>query len=155
MQADEVRYLSEEYLVFQDEVATWQEAITLAAQPLLRNHLIEEAYIAAMIDTVIKMGDYMVLVPKVALAHARPEAGAQGTGFSILKLTTPVRFGDTKEVNLIICLATKDNQAHIALLQKLSALIDEEEKVNALLATTTKQEFITLAETYITEEEAE
>ncbi|MPN32104.1 hypothetical protein SDC9_179580 [bioreactor metagenome] len=39
------------------------------------------------------------------------------------------------------------------MLQKISALIDEEEKVDALLETSTKTAFIKLAEKFIKEEE--
>lgn len=146
-------YLSEEHLEFRPSVTDWQEAITVAAQPLLTDQIIEPKYISAMIENVLKFGDYMVLVPKVAMPHARPESGALKTGFSILKLDEPVVFGESQEVYLIICLATNDNQAHLAMLQKISALFDEEEKVDALLKTASKREFITLSEEFIHEEE--
>lgn len=151
----EENFLTEKYLHFESQVTDWQEAIRIAAAPLLADRIIEESYITAMIDNVTSFGDYMVLVPKVAMPHARPEAGAHQTGFSILKLDRPVVFGETPDVYLIICLATNNNEAHLALLQKLSALIDDEEKVTALLATTTKAAFLTLAEAYILEEEAD
>ncbi|MBO0431901.1 PTS sugar transporter subunit IIA [Enterococcus sp. DIV0660C] len=146
-------YLCEKHLTFQSKVANWEEAVKLAAEPLLQERIIEEKYIQAMIKNVREMGSYMVLVPRVAMPHARPEAGALGTGFSILKLAEPISFGDAKEVYLIICLATDNNEAHLAMLQKISALIDEEEKVDALLETSTKAAFIKLAEKFIKEEE--
>lgn len=148
-------YLSEEHLIFKSEVSSWQEAIGIAAQPLLTEGIIEKKYIDAMIQNVIELGDYMVLVPKVAMPHARPEAGALKTDFSILKLDQPVIFGKKHEVSLIICLATNNNTDHLALLQKISALIDEEGKVDALLDSTSKKEFIELAEMFIREEEEE
>lgn len=153
MDEKEKNYLSEEHLEFRTKVADWKEAIKVAAQPLLTNQIIEQKYISAMIENVLKFGDYMVLVPKVAMPHARPESGALKTGFSILKLEEPVVFGESQEVYLIICLATNDNQEHLTMLQKISALFDEEEKVDALLKTTSKKEFITLSEEFIHEEE--
>lgn len=153
MEKNEKTYLSEEHLEFRARVTDWKEGITIAAQPLLVDQIIEEKYISAMIENVLQFGDYMVLVPKVAMPHARPESGAIKTGFSILKLEEPVVFGESQEVYLIICLATNDNEAHLIMLQKISALFDEEEKVDALLKTTSKTEFIKLSEEFIYEEE--
>lgn len=153
MDENEKNYLCEEHLEFRSKVTDWKEAIALAAQPLLIDQIIEKKYISAMIENVLNLGDYMVLVPRVAMPHARPESGALKTGFSILKLEEPVVFGEKQLVYLIICLATNDNEAHLAMLQKISSLIDEEEKVDELLKTTTKTEFIKISERFINEEE--
>lgn len=145
--------LNAEYLIFENQVTNWQSAIRLAAQPLLVNRIIEEKYITAMIENVLKLGDYMVLVPRVAMPHARPEEGVLKTGFSILKLNQPVVFGESQEVSLIICLATNNNDVHLSMLQRISALIDEEEKVEALLGASSKTEFIALSKVFFEEEE--
>ena len=42
--------------------------------------------------------------------------------------------------------------SHLQLLQQISALIDEEEKVSALLAVSSKDEFINLAQKMIEQE---
>lgn len=151
----EIPIFSEENLQFVQKVEDWQVAIELSAQPLLDAHIIQKEYVAKMIQNVIKLGDYIVIVPKVALAHARPDENSKGNGISLLKLNQPVIFGKEKEVFLIICLATKDNDSHLELLSKISALIDEEEKIEKLLLSKNKQEFIQLANRYIQEEERE
>lgn len=148
-------YFSERFLQFVSEVDDWQEAIRLAAQPLLEEKIIENSYIDAMIQNVLDMGDYIILVPKVAMPHARPEAGTLDNGVSILKLEKPVQFKQGEEVFLILCLATKDNSHHLRLLQKVSAIIDEEEKVEKLLHLRNKTAFLTLVNQYIQEEEEE
>lgn len=149
----ELHSLTKTRLTFLESVKDWQTAIEQAAKPLLLGKFIEERYILTMIDNVVHFGTYMILVPKVAMPHARPEAGALKAGFSILKLEKPVLFNKTQEVQLIICLATTDNDVHLEMLQKISTLIDEEEKVDALLNTTSKEEFIHLSNRFINEEE--
>ncbi|MEY8538247.1 PTS sugar transporter subunit IIA [Lactococcus muris] len=140
------------YIQFKDKVETWQEAIQCAAQPLLENGLIEERYIDAMIQNVIEHGEYIILVPKVALPHARPESGAKGTAVSILRLEKAVAFSETEDVSLIICLATRNNTEHLELLTQLSSLIDDEEKVELLLGIKEKQAFIEKANEIIQKE---
>jgi len=148
-------YFSERYLQFIPAVTDWKEAIRLAAQPLLEEKTIRKSYVQAMIQNVLNMGDYIILVPNVAMPHARPETGALENGISILKLDEPVYFNQGEAVQLILCLATKDNSHHLQLLQKVSAIIDEEEKVEALVRLKNKKEFIALINTFIQEEEEE
>ncbi|MGL4337170.1 MAG: PTS sugar transporter subunit IIA, partial [Turicibacter sp.] len=62
------------------EVEDWVGAITEAGKVLLKNNYIEQRYIDGMISTVKEMGPYIVMVPGVAMPHARPEAGALGVG---------------------------------------------------------------------------
>lgn len=136
---------------FLDKVIDWKEAIKKAAEPLLEENLIEERYVEAMIENVEKLGDYIILVPNVAMPHARPEFGSKETGVSFLKLDNPVTFGKNKEVRLIICLSTKNNDDHLSLLQNVSFLIDDEEKVDSLVNTKSRDEFYDLVIKFIEE----
>lgn len=153
MDDTETSHIKEEYIQFIQNVDNWETAIQVAAKPLLEAKIIEPRYVQAMINNVAEMGDYMVLVPKVAMPHARPEQGAIGTGISILNIREAVLFGKSSYVNLLICLATKDSQSHLALLQQVSSLIDEESKVQQLINAKNKNEFLELLNKFSTEEE--
>lgn len=151
------KFIKHDLIQFNQKKIDWKEAINIVAEPLLKNNIIIPSYVDAMIKTVISMGDYIVIVPKVAMPHARPEEGANGVGISILKSDEAIYFNDNaeKEVFLVICLATNDNEKHLSLLQQISLLIDEEEKVNQLLATSDVNEFIQLANKLIEENKEE
>lgn len=69
--------LTKEKINFTNRELTWQEAIELAAQPLLDKHEIEERYIKAIIDKVEAFGPYIDLGLGIALPHARPEEGVK------------------------------------------------------------------------------
>lgn len=56
-----------------ENVNDWKEAITLAAKPLVEDGSVENSYIDAMIANVNKFGTYIVIAPKVAMPHSRPE----------------------------------------------------------------------------------
>jgi len=148
----QTKWAFDPYLQFKDEAKDWQSAIRQASQPLLENDVIEARYIEAMIQNVIEHGEYIVLAPRVAMPHARPEAGAKETGISILRLDKPVSFGETGDVSLIICLATKDDTQHLEMLQQISYLIDEEEKVEQLLQLAQADAFIEKANEFIQKE---
>ncbi|CAM3726862.1 BglG family transcription antiterminator [Erysipelothrix urinaevulpis] len=129
--------LRKEFIQITDEVLTWKEAIRFAAEPLLDHQYIEEKYIDAMILKVEELGPYIVLAPRVAVPHARPEDGAKKLGISLLKLNNAVDFdfqGDEKkEVSLIFVLSTIDSSSHLKALQQLANLLDDDENIDDMI----------------------
>lgn len=103
----------------------WEQAIRLAGEPLVAQELVEPRFVEAMVQTVRRIGPYIVLDRGVAMPHARPEDGALALGFSFVRLAQPVRFGhDTNDpVNLIFCLAAPDGESHLRALQQLAGLL--------------------------------
>jgi len=138
------KLLTIETIQLQEHVATWQEAITLAAQPLVDNQSIRREYIGAMIASVEEFGPYIVIAPLVALPHARPEEGALKVGVSLLKLNQSVSFSNDSEheVNLLIVLSATDNSSHIGLLTALSELLGDEEIIQSIIMAESKSEII-------------
>ncbi|VTS39070.1 PTS system mannitol (cryptic)-specific transporter subunit IIA [Streptococcus pseudoporcinus] len=149
--------LKEEFIQQCQEVATWQEAIRLAAQPLLKENIIEERYIDGMIASVNELGAYIVLAPKVAVPHAAPDKGAKALGISLLKLATPVSFDIEKEgdkerdVQLIFVLAAIDSSSHLKALQELSLILDDDENIEDIIAAKDKKEMLNIMATIIDE----
>ncbi len=73
-----------------DSAVDFEEAIRLASQPLLKEKVIEEEYIQAMIDSVYKNGPYIVLKDYFALPHAAAGESVNEMGMSLLILKEPV-----------------------------------------------------------------
>ncbi len=63
-----------------------------------RKGIIEESYVQAMIQNVLDNGNYIILLPLVAMPHARPEFGSKGVGMSFLCLDKPVMFPSEEPV---------------------------------------------------------
>ncbi len=115
-------------------VSTWQEAIRLAASPLLQQHKIEEHYIESMIHSIEKHGPYVVITPKVAIPHARPTDGVIELAMSLLSLQEPVLFGSDKPVFLIIVLAATDSASHLQALADLTQVLQEPSQIDSIIA---------------------
>ena len=64
--------LSADKVQIKEQVDNWEQGIALAAQPLLNQDYFEQSYITSMIDSVKKLGPYIVIAPEIAIAHARP-----------------------------------------------------------------------------------
>lgn len=105
----------------------WREAIQTAADPLVTAGYIRESYVAAMERVMEEMGPYFVIVPGVALAHARPEGRVLRSAISLCRLAEPVVFGhaDNDPVWLVLVLAGSSDDSHLGLLAKLAAFLGD------------------------------
>src|SRR5699024_1492161 len=70
-------------ILLQMEVNDWEDSIVKVADPLLNRAVITQEYVDAMISSVKEYGPYIVIGPHFALAHARPEDGANEIGLSM------------------------------------------------------------------------
>ncbi|PAD21411.1 BglG family transcription antiterminator [Terribacillus saccharophilus] len=128
--------LKQSNILLNQECGDWKEAITKVAEILVSDAVIEESYITAMIKSVEEFGPYIVVGKHLALAHARPEDGVNKLGISVLTLKNPVYFGnpDNDPVRIVFCLAAVDSYSHLNVMKNLIDLINDEEKVNRLIA---------------------
>lgn len=86
--------LTKDKITMKEKVNDWEEAIHIAAEPLLAQNYIEPGYVEAMIDSVKTLGPYIVIAPNVAIAHARPDNHVNKVGISLLKLGVPINFSE-------------------------------------------------------------
>lgn len=135
-----LNYLTADMVQFRQEARSWEDAIRVAAEPLLINQYIEKNYIETMVENVKILGPYIVILPKFALPHARPENGVNKLGLSLLLLEKSVTFNGEKEANAFLVLAAPDSDSHLKLLSELSDVLSSKEKVNALLSAKSYQQ---------------
>ena len=98
-------------------VATdWRTAILQAAALLEQSGATSREYGPRCVQSAEELGPYFVLSPGIALAHARADDMCQAAGLSLLRLEKPVAFGHytNDPVDLVFCLASPDNEAHMA-----------------------------------------
>jgi len=116
------------------EVEDWTQAVRDSADLLLRDGCITPAYVEAIFTSFDTNGDYMIVVPEVVLAHARPESGALETGLSLVTLRSPVLYrGDIdKPITVVFTLAASDPDRHIEMMQTLAGVLVDNEHVRQI-----------------------
>lgn len=126
------------------DVDNWEDAISHAGRLLVDANYAEEEYIENMVDIVKEFGPYIVILPGVALAHARPEMGAKKIGLSLVTLKNPIEFGNETfdPVKLVFALCATDNHSHLELLREIAVIFEDEEKMLALADCQSKEELI-------------
>ncbi|MGR9050560.1 PTS sugar transporter subunit IIA [Halobacillus faecis] len=133
---------------FLNSVSTWEEAIKESAAPLLDDGSITPKYVEDMIQNVHENGPYIVIVPGIAMPHAKNEDGVvKKTGISLLKLEEAVPFPENKKVNLLFTLAAEDTSGHLDLISDLSSLLIEDEVREKLEQSNSEQEILDLLQT--------
>lgn len=112
----------------------WRAAVRASGEALMASGATTSAYIDAMIETVERLGPYIVLAPGVALAHARPSQAVLRNGLSWVRLAEPVNFGHQHNdpVSLVVGLAATDHDAHMTSLAQLAGLLSNDEAMKRL-----------------------
>lgn len=113
--------------------ASWEEAIRAAGQVLVDAGSITDQYTVNMIQAVNDLGPYIVLMPKLALAHAAPSDAVKKTDISLITLEQPVDFGSVNgEVSVVLCLACVDRTSHMEKLTEIAKVLMQDGVVDAL-----------------------
>lgn len=112
---------------------TWQEAVRLSVDPLIESGAVKEEYYHAIIESTEEYGPYYILMPGMAMPHARPEAGVNRDSFSLITLTEPVTFSDGKEVQVLLALAATSSEIHTSVaIPQIIALFELENSIERL-----------------------
>lgn len=130
--------------MFIDSVESWQEAIRIGAKLLVEQGIVEESYVQAMIQNVLDNGNYIILLPQVAMPHARPEYGSNGVGMTFLHLKEPVMFPEDEPVKVFFTLSSDSPDGHLDLITSLGELLSDEELYQKLFEVETEQALLDL-----------
>ena len=107
----------------------WKEAVRAGVDILIAHGAAQQSYYDAIISGTEKNGPYFVLMPYVALPHARPERGALDQGYSLVTLKKAVNFGSDENdpIGILLSFAAKnsDTQLEGALAQAVTIFEDE------------------------------
>lgn len=138
--------ITENEILTNVEAKDWREAVRIGGELLLNAGKIEERYIQGMIENVEENGAYIVIAPKIAMPHARPEKGAKEIGLSLITLKNPINFGNPKNdpVSLVISLCAVDHSSHLRALSELMDILADEESVKYILSENDSNKIIKL-----------
>lgn len=135
-------FLTEEKIKLNCDADSWEDAIKIAGNILLKNNSIEASYVSEMIDSVRKNGSYMVIAGKIALPHARTSESILKTDMSLVSLAKAVVFPGNKEVKIILPFGSIDQSEHVEALGQLVTLVEDYDFVEFVQKAKSPQEII-------------
>lgn len=122
-----------DHLIHIDKDIMWDEAIRLASVPLLKTNIITENYINEMIWLVRDYGPYIVIKNRIAIAHAKTEAGANALGTALLINKKNIQFEDDLNIHYLFVISSSNPKEHLQILKDISMLASDDIDLNALL----------------------
>ena len=122
-----------DHLIHIDKDIMWDEAIRLASVPLLKTNIITENYINEMIGLVRDYGPYIVIKNRIAIAHAKTEAGANALGTALLINKKNIQFEDDLNIHYLFVISSSNPNEHLQILKDISMLASDDIDLNALL----------------------
>ena len=86
-----------------------------------------------IISNAHELGPYFVLVPNLALLHARPEQGVikKQLALTILRKGVVFKEGQTP-TSVLLTLAAEDSNSHIEVMRELATLLADPKNIEAL-----------------------
>jgi transcriptional antiterminator/mannitol/fructose-specific phosphotransferase system IIA component (Ntr-type) len=125
--------ITPEKILLKDSVENWQEALSIAAQPLLKQGYITEGYVEAMQNQYAEMTPNIVLRLNIAIPHARPDDGVHKVGMSLLRIKEGLTFKDQNKVHFVVVIAAVDKNQHLNALLQLMKLAEMNEVLAGML----------------------
>ena len=114
---------------------------------MIESGAVQPQYYDAIVESTEEYGPYYILMPGMAMPHARPEAGVNRDAFSLITLTEPVTFSDGKEVSILLSLAATSSKIHTSVaIPQIIALFELENSIERLKACQSEEEVLALIE---------
>ena len=135
-------YVRAETTALKQCAGSWEEAVRYAGRLLEEAGTIKSAYTNAMVTLVKELGPYIVVMPGVALAHARPAGNVWKNSIAVITLEEGVNFGNESNdpVFVVFAVAACNDDEHLDLFQTVAEFLEKEENVERLMNARTFQE---------------
>ncbi|WP_415362773.1 PTS system, ascorbate-specific IIA component [Mammaliicoccus lentus] len=132
--------IKEQSILLNQEASTWEEAVRIAANPLVNSGAIQERYVDAIIESTKRYGPYYVLMEGMAMPHARPEDGVYRNAFSLVTFKEGVPFSDGKLASVFVVLAATSSEIHTSIaIPQIVAVFDTPDIIAKLMNVTCEQ----------------
>lgn len=113
------------------KASSWQEAIKIGTDLLVASGAIEPRYYDTIIQSVEKLGPYIIIAPGFAMPHARPEDGVNRTAFALVTLQEPVIFpGESEPVAVFVTLAGSNADEHVQGLMEVTTILEDPDNLD-------------------------
>ena len=114
--------LKRENVQIVDSCKDWEDSVHVAVQPLVDGGYVKPEYIDGIIQNAKELGPYFVLVPDLALLHARPEQGTIKKQLAVTVVRKGVEFKKGEPCRVIVTLAAEDSDSHIDVMRILASM---------------------------------
>lgn len=127
-------YISITNTAFEQSFNTWEDAVVFAGDLLIQTGCINETYRDDMVKLIRKNGPYIVVMPGVALAHARPNGNVFKNQIALVKIPQGISFGNRNNdpVYFLFAIAACSDEEHLELFKAVAEFLSDEQNLASL-----------------------
>ncbi len=127
-------YISITNTAFEQSFNTWEDAVVFAGDLLIQTGCINETYRDDMVKLIRKNGPYIVVMPGVALAHARPNGNVFKNQIALVKIPQGISFGNRNNdpVYFLFAIAACSDEEHLELFKAVAEFLSDEQNLTSL-----------------------
>ena len=126
--------LKPKYIQINEEGLDWERAIRSAGKLLVDHGYVNEHYLDCTVANVHEFGDYIVIAPHIALAHAGSDDGVYKDGLSLLVSQQAITFKEGTPVHLVFCFASTGEKEYSDLLKDIVAIGKNKKHLQMILS---------------------
>ena len=126
-------FLTENSILINQKVESWEEAVRVVGEILVKNKITKVDYIDSMIKNIKNLGAYVVIGDKLAIPHAQTDKSVLKTGMGLITLKKPILFPNNREVQVLLAFSSLDGKEHLNALAEFAELVKNNNFIENIL----------------------
>ena len=138
------KYVDKDCIKFECSFGSWEDVLMYAGKLLENKGYINHNYTKDMVELVRKCGPYIVVMPEIALGHARPNGNVSQNAIAIVRINDGVSFGHPTNdpVKLLFAIAAVDDSKHLELFQAIADYLMIDDNLTRIMNCQTREELM-------------
>ena len=137
--------IKKENIVVNAHADSWQQAINLSLQQLVKNGYCTDEYETAVLKSTEENGFYYCLTDDLALIHAKACEAVSQTQLAVTVLDSPVAFSDEHpNIRILVTLVAKDGNTHMEGIMAVANIFGDDDKASDIINATSADEIYDL-----------
>lgn len=102
----------------------WQQMLEIGGRHLINKGIVKQTYVEEVFKTIDTYGSHFILKNKIAIPHARVDAGVNGSGMAVVYTTEDVIFDNGLAVRLLLFIAATEKPCLLSTVMKTKELTE-------------------------------
>lgn len=142
------QYVKKETVALGCEFDCWEDSVRYAGGLLLGSGCIEQSYCDDMVNMIQMNGSYIVIMPGVAIAHARPSGNVKKNSIAVVTIPKGVcfRHPENDPVKLLFAVAAVSDSDHLVLFSAIAKVLENDFLCKRLMVARTYSQLVRIEE---------